>query len=351
MVKQLSIFLVMALPLAGMAQKYSGQWKGSFDEKNDTSRTEYVLEIEAKGNSFEGVSITYFQFLGKRYYTMCAIKGTIDPKSKTLVSKEVSKIKGNTPPPPEFNDCFQVHTLTYFKKGDTEQLVGTWKPANPNTNCGTGTTVLSRKQLVKNPITTQTTASSQRNNPVKPKANNAPAPKPEAKPKVTTPTKTNQPVVKQPVKKDTPVNQQLTITRVDNKKEEPKPSDTKPAVAPPRLPNGLERRDNKVFETITLNEEEIEVSLYDNAEVDGDIITVLFNGEVVISKQTLSEKPISVKLQLIKGRDNTLTMYAENQGRVPPNTAIMRVKAGENYFKVFLSADDKKNGSVIFRVR
>lgn len=349
MVKQLSLLLLIVLPLATIAQKFSGQWKGSFDETRDTSRTEYVLEIEAKGTSFEGVSITYFQIQGNRYYTMCAIRGTIDPNSKTLVSKEVSKVKGNTPD--WFRDCFQVHTLTYFKKGDTEQLVGTWKSADPKSNCGTGTTVLSRKQLVKNPITTPPVASNQRNNPVQPKTNPTPTPKAETKPKVNTPVKTNQPVVKQPVKKDTPVNQQLSITRVENKKEEPKPNENKPAVAPPRLPNGLERRDNKVFETITLSEDEIEVSLYDNAEVDGDIITVLFNGEVVVSKQTLSEKPISVKLQLIKGRENTLTMYAENQGRIPPNTAIMRVKSGENYFKVFLSADDKKNGSVVFRVR
>jgi zinc protease len=117
------------------------------------------------------------------------------------------------------------------------------------------------------------------------------------------------------------------------------------------LPNGLERRDNKVFETITIDEEEITVTLYDNAEIDGDIITVLFNGEVVAQQKSLTDKPITLKLKAIKGRDNTLTMYAENQGKIPPNTAIMRVQSGDNYYKVFLSADDKKNASVVFRVK
>ena len=78
---------------------------------------------------------------------------------------------------------------------------------------------------------------------------------------------------------------------------------------------------------------------------------MLFNGEVVASQKTLTDKPITIKLKAIRGRDNTLTMYAENQGRVPPNTAIMRVQNGGEYYKVFLSADDKKNGSVVFRFK
>jgi len=91
--------------------------------------------------------------------------------------------------------------------------------------------------------------------------------------------------------------------------------------------------------------------MFDNAEIDGDIITLLFNGEVVLSKQTLSDKPITVTLQLVSGKDNVLTMYAENQGRIPPNTAIMRIKNEDNYHKILLSADDKKNGSVILKLK
>ena len=71
----------------------------------------------------------------------------------------------------------------------------------------------------------------------------------------------------------------------------------------------------------------------------------------MVSREALSEKPITIKLKALKGKDNTLTMYAENLGRVPPNTAIMRVQSGDQYFKIFLSADDSKNASVIFRVK
>jgi hypothetical protein len=49
--------------------------------------------------------------------------------------------------------------------------------------------------------------------------------------------------------------------------------------------------------------------------------------------------------------ENTLTMYAENQGKVPPNTAIMRIQNGKEYYKILLSADDKENASVIFKAK
>ncbi|MBX9784610.1 MAG: hypothetical protein K2X48_15070 [Chitinophagaceae bacterium] len=341
---------------ASFAQKYSGQWSGSFDALGDERRTEYVLEIEAKGNTFEGTSTTYFIIGGKRYYTICAIKGTIDPAGKSLISTETSRIKANTPP--DFKDCFQVHMLTYFRKGDTEELVGTWKGARKEDVCGTGSTSLSRKQLVKNlvtsppPPTTITRNNTALNKPTPPQGNkpvvksNPPKTTPATKPPVTT----NKPVVKTMPKKDS-TKTSPSITKAGNDL----PAENKPVLKPnipaPKLPNGLERRDNKVFETIAIDEEEITVNLYDNAEIDGDIITVMFNGEVVAAQKTLSDKPITLKLKAIKGRDNTLTMYAENQGSIPPNTAIMRVQCGNDFYKVFLSADDKKNASVVFRVK
>lgn len=334
------------------AQKWSGQWSGSFDAKGEEGyRTEYVLEIEAKGNSFTGTSVTYFTILGKRYYTICEITGTIDPASKTLTSTETKVIKRNTPP--DFRDCLQTHILTYFKKGETEELAGVWKSAKADGGCGTGSTVLNRKQLIKNTVTTPPPT----NNTVRNNTNSRPAPSNTTKPvnpsnnnnnKTAT---TKPPVVKPKTKKDSVVKTQPSITKVENEVTTDNKPDTKPVIAPPKMSNGLERRDNKIFETITIEEEEITVTLFDNAEIDGDIITVLFNGDVVAAQKQLSDKPITLKLKAVKGKDNTLTMYAENQGKIPPNTAIMRVQNGDNYYKVFLSADDKKNASVVFRVK
>lgn len=346
MMKQIIILVFLFCSTQLVAQKYSGQWTGSFASKDEpNSQTEYVLEIEAKGNSFTGTSTTYYMFDGKRFYTICEIKGTIDQGSKTLTSTELKVIKKNTPP--EQGDCLQIHTLTYFRKGETEELSGTWKGARDIDKCGVGSTTLLRKQLVKNSVTTTSQNNTARMNPAVPKpAQEKPVNKPVTKPATTNTT------VKTEPKKEIPVTTAPVITKVENKKETDIKTEVKPTnIQAPKLPNGLEKRESKVFETIAIAEEEINISLYDNAEVDGDVITVLFNGEVVASQKTLSEKPITIQLKAIRGRDNVLTMYAENQGRVPPNTAIMRVQNGEQYYKVFLSADDKKNGSVVFRFK
>jgi hypothetical protein len=352
--KSIFYFLLFSFLLSSAsAQKWSGQWSGSFDARGEEGyRTEYVLEIEAKGNKFTGSSVTYFTIGGKRYYTICEITGTIDPASKTLTSTETKVIKRNTPP--DFRDCLQTHILTYFKKGDTEELSGVWKSAKVDGGCGTGSTVLSRKKLVTNTVTTPV----QNNNTVRNNTNSKPVPPVTKKPETTKPPVTNNPnvtskppVTKPGIKKDSIAKEKPVITKVDNQVNTNTKPDTKPVFTAPKLSNGLERRDNKVFETITIEEEEITVTLFDNAEIDGDIITVLFNGEVVAFQKQLSDKPITLKLKALKGRENTLTMYAENQGRIPPNTAIMRVQCGDNYYKVFLSADDKKNASVVFRVK
>jgi hypothetical protein len=296
------------------AQKYSGQWSGSFDAKGDPtqSRTEYFLELEVDGTKVEGTSTTYFIIEGKRLYTICKVTGTLDPNSKTIVAKEIARIKANTPE--WFKDCFQEHTLTYFKKGDTEELEGSWK-GSTDTKCGVGTTVLSRKKLVKNIITT---TPAQNNGTVRTNPQTKPAPQKPTN-KTTTPAKPKTGVAKTQPKKETPVTTNPAITKVDNHNETQTKPEIKPNIPAPKLPNGLEKRDSK--------------------------------GEVVASQKTLSDKPITLKLKATRGKDNTLTMYADNQGRIPPNTAIMRVQNGDDYYKIFLSADDKKNGSVVFRFK
>lgn len=335
--------------VSASAQKFSGQWTGSFDEKGRPDlKTDYVLEIEAKDRSFEGSSITYFIIRGKRYFTICRIKGTIDPLSKTIVSTEVERIKANTPP--DFKDCFQIHTLTYFKKDSIEKLVGIWKPATPTAGCGgSGTTVLQRKifqQKKLNAVQQNNLASkpqpksSTSNTTTKPNNNISKAPTTQ---QLNNPSKPNATEKAELTIEDKPKTNTTPTPSVADKREENQ--------AEQMIKEGMQKRDNQLYETITLTDPEIEISLYDNAEIDGDVVTVLFNNEVVVSKQALSNVPIVRKLRAELGKENLLVMYAENMGRIPPNTAFMRIKNGDQIFKVLLSADDKKNATVAFRIK
>jgi hypothetical protein len=144
---------VALLPVTkGNAQNFAGQWRGSFSSLSSFEKDEYVLELDISNQTqVSGYSYTYFDdYYGKRYFTICKLTGTVDRKTKTVTVTETEKIKGDVPP--GNIDCLQTHILTYYKSDSGEVLEGKWKPAPGfDHGCGSGTTILSRKLLVRVP--------------------------------------------------------------------------------------------------------------------------------------------------------------------------------------------------------
>jgi hypothetical protein len=56
-----------------------------------------------------------------------------------------------------------------------------------------------------------------------------------------------------------------------------------------------------------------------------------------------------LNVKALKGRKNTLVMYADNLGKTPPNTALMRVTAGDKVYNITVESDTKKNGTIVFK--
>jgi hypothetical protein len=351
------------------AQDFSGQWKGSFKARGENGSMEYVLEINTEGNEVSGYSYTYPVFGGKKYYDICEIKGTINRDEKYIEIKEVGKVKSNVPPPYRF-DCFQTHKLTYTKNDEGEKLSGTWEPAVLSIAvCGYGTTVLEKRKLkdIVKTIKEEATPKEEIKPLVKNEATKKPTPpvnkKPVAKPSVKSSVVTNKPKVtprpsnqvaaakpKKPapppvVEKNKTLELKKDTASVVVNKPLPLPVETIKAKKLPRF----ESRVNKVLQTINVQEENITVKLYDNGQIDGDTVTVTFNGDIVALKKGLSTQPIVLNLKAKAGVDNELVMYAENLGSVPPNTALMVVWVDGKRYEVTISSDEKRNGSIIFR--
>lgn len=116
----------------------------------------------------------------------------------------------------------------------------------------------------------------------------------------------------------------------------------------PKYETSTGNRKNVVLKNITLKAADIKIELYDNGDVDGDEVTVYFNGNVVSSKQKLTEKPIKIDLKAIKNSSNELVMYADNLGNIPPNTALMKVYCDGQVYEVRIESDEKKNGVIRF---
>jgi N-acetylmuramoyl-L-alanine amidase len=123
-------------------------------------------------------------------------------------------------------------------------------------------------------------------------------------------------------------------------------NDKKPVAA-----TTFEGRAIKDIKTINVKNKKITVDLYDDGDVDNDIVSVYFNGVAVVSKKPLSTNPVSLTLSIEPGKANELILFAENLGNIPPNTALMIINDGPNRHEVRLSSDLKNNAEVKFELK
>jgi hypothetical protein len=344
----------------GQAQNFNGQWKGGFVD-NSTSfigfggeKIDYVLELETKGSVVTGYSYTYFSYEGKRYYTICKLKGTVNRTTHEIVVTEYERSKFNTPP--GFSNCFQTHNLKYVKAGsDSEALQGSWKPAiNQSGDCGYGRTSLARAIVKKKPVITVTKIIQppKKNQPFRDMNRTQPPVAKQTKPVTKDPNK--KPVIasKPPlVKSDVAKKPVTTTTKRDTVRKDISPVTPPVKKDAPVVSSNLkfENRINTVIKTIPIKNETFTVDFYDNGEIDGDSISVFYNGKLVLSHKRLTNKPITLTLTADPGRTvNELVMYAENLGEIPPNTALMIVRDGDNRYEARITSDTEKNGTIRF---
>jgi hypothetical protein len=96
----------------------------------------------------------------------------------------------------------------------------------------------------------------------------------------------------------------------------------------------------------------IRVDLYDNGEIDGDSVSLYLNNELILSHCKLTAQPKTLTLPIDKSLPvNRLVLFAENLGKLPPNTALMEVTVHGKTYNLFLSTDYKRNASVEFSLQ
>ena len=91
----------------------------------------------------------------------------------------------------------------------------------------------------------------------------------------------------------------------------------------------------------------IRLDFYDNAQIDGDSITVLVDKQVVMTHQRLSGKPLTTYVRIDKNNTfHEIEMVAENLGSIPPNTAVLIITAGKNRHLLTLSSSEGKSARI-----
>lgn len=178
----------------------------------------------------------------------------------------------------------------------------------------------------------------------------APPPKPQTENKPSPEPKKEEPVVistPPPVKKDTTPVIIKTETQPVIPKQQPQPVVITNA---PTIQEKFTERKKVLTTEFPLEGDTIEIHFYDNAEIDGDSISLFMNNQLVFEHVRLSDKPYIVKFAVKDlGENNELVMVAENLGSIPPNTSYMITYINGERYTANLESTEKSSAMIRFR--
>ncbi len=180
------------------------------------------------------------------------------------------------------------------------------------------------------------------------------------------PKETKQPVaVKEITKSATPKTQpvvvvakpaeQPVVKTVVPPPPAPKPDGPKQPVVitDPTAATDLATRKVETIKALYFKSDSLTLTLYDNGEVDGDTVSVIMNGNVIMPKVGLSTNAYkkTIYTNEIAGDSIQLVMYAESLGSLPPNTGLLIVNDGNDRYEIRFSGDMQKSSAIVFRRR
>lgn len=129
-----------------------------------------------------------------------------------------------------------------------------------------------------------------------------------------------------------------------------KPADPVVLPEPETVEQKFISRQKIVATEIPLEGDSIELRFYDNAQVDGDSISLFLNNKLLFTHVRLTDKPYTIKLPVNEMEDtNELTMVAENLGSIPPNTSYMVAILGDKRYNAQLASTE--NSSAMIRLK
>ncbi len=331
-------------PFALKAQDITGLWKGVMHNDTTGRDLRYEIAISEYKGKLSGYSHTFFIVDDKEYYGIKKVK--VKKQDDKILIEDLELIANNYPIPPN-KGVRQLNVLTLEIQDSTMILSGPFatnrtKEYHPLT----GSIRVQRK-------------SNFRQSALVPHleelglAKNLSFIEPEIVAVVEKPEIKSVPaVIITPVKKEKEIRPQPVIT-----KAEPVITKTVPVVkkSDPVIIKGpaadVNNRKIETIQSVFYKSDSLVLTLYDNGEVDGDTVSVLMNGKVIMPMVGLSTRAVRKTITITKETPDTiqLIMYAENLGSIPPNTGLLVVHDGEDIYEIRFSGDYQKNAAIVFR--
>lgn len=113
------------------------------------------------------------------------------------------------------------------------------------------------------------------------------------------------------------------------------------------LTKAFNSREKIVIKSIKVKNRKLQIKIIDNEIYDADTISLFVNEQPVLLKQEINYKPIELELLIPEDQHSIeLGFFADNLGKIPPNTAVMTIISGKDRFEIHASADLNKNAII-----
>lgn len=333
MIIRISLLTLFFLPFRGSAQSLTGTWAGIMDDE--------WLEINIRQEGRKACGYTYDYIIGnKGNYCKAYFEGYYDSKMEywvlngtgfyenegghVLMSMKLWLDKSSRPYILRGNVGIKTVFSSLFGMGSS-------LPVALNRTSSTPKNIPGSNSPCFEPV------SKSNREPVENRPSPPVTPKPAAPPKPK-PVNPFKPPVAAPIDKTPEI-----------RKDSVKPAKIDPPVSIIQQNEKVLSRKNKEMRRLTVNVDKINLKVYDNGVIDNDTVSIYYNGRLLVNRQKLSEKPINIDLTLDRSAsEHTITMFAENLGSIPPNTALVVVTAGKKRYELFSSASLEENAVLIF---
>lgn len=321
--------------ISGFGQDITGLWKGEI--YNDTTQQSYRYEIgiSNENGKMTGFSHTYYND-DKAYFVVKSLK--VRKKQDKIIIEDVDIISYNYPEAPP-KGVRRLHVLDLKEEDSLMTLTGRFETNRTRIySPATGTVHLKkRNDFYKSSALVDKLKELKVENQISfaPDENKTLVEADRSLSKANTSVSTKR--------------KKVTIERSIHRNES-KNIAIVPVVLPSIPAAEVESRSIVLQETINFKSDSLQISLYDNGEVDGDTVSVLVNGKIIMAKQGLTTNAIRKTIYIDPGTDSVqLIMYAENLGSIAPNTGLLVIKDGRDSYEVRFSGDFQKNAAIIFK--
>jgi hypothetical protein len=350
------------------AQMITGVWKGRIGTGLKAVKVE--LKLVQKGDSLTGTSY-YYESPGN--YRRYAIKGYFHPQNNTvvwwddeLIEQQFTRVRllspGEIPllAEADFNcpgggvmmlDGKAVQKTDqkekgplHFDKVEQSNFPDEWDYVIENYTAGGN-----------DPDLIDSTSMAWKRTKPLPGPEPAVVPQQQAEPVVTVPAPQPPPAKKEPEPAVTPgVKDTVPVLS----KTEADPVVPRPATLPgssvkvPGIQDKFTERRKVLTTELPLAGDTIELHFYDNAEIDGDSISLFLNNVLVFEHVRLSDKPHIVRFAVSElSENNELVMVAENLGSIPPNTSYMIAYVNGQRYTANLESTERSSAMIRFTRR